>query len=198
VFFSSLGPLLYALQTLEKERQINARLSVALKHEIQQSQNMSTVVTDPKLAQQIAVMHAYAVGKRIQFRRAYSISVPRSPDVGWSRCDTPKWNFAEVEYRVDPADVPKKLVPLDVEDFGAVTWLRGPLIVNEQMVIGIRGGWLCFAEDNTVLLETLHGNKPNGNWITCMGMFDQSKRVGTHEYSTDRKTWKPTHKEVPA
>lgn len=136
----------------------------------------------------LAIQQAIIAGRKIQYKLKVSICA------SWAPLITPDnsivLNWVQYDFRVDPTDRPKKIVPLDISDFGPVTWLRGPLIQYEQMIIGIRGAWLILPERSV--------NNADNSWLTPMSMFNQTRNIGTHEYSTDRKTWHPTHKEVDA
>lgn len=79
----------------------------------------------------------------------------------------------------------KKRVPLTLEDFGAVTWIRQAGARQSFLVSGTQdytgtsvGPWVCY-------------NAYNGLSIPLKTLFDQG-----WEYSTDRVNWKPCYKEI--
>ncbi len=125
----------------------------------------------------VAIMQAYMAGKRIEYANSGSKNWKRLI----SGADCP-WDWARYTFRVDPMDKPKKLVPLDISDLGPTTWVRGQGIYGEQLVVGIKSNYLFFINTNNKYLLT--------------DFFANGR--GTHEYSSDRKTWHPTHKEVAA
>lgn len=139
------------------------------------------------LAYITAVQAAALAWKRIQW--AHKL---RAPD-GWSRLSIDDigiidgWNWTNCTFRVDPSDRPKKIVPLDVSDFGATTWVRGLGIYGEQMVVSVHpNGCICLA-----------GGQINGDGMNLyLKTICDDEQGGTHEYSTDRKVWRPTHKEI--
>lgn len=145
-----------------------------------------------------AIMKAIVDGKRIQYKSNDALPINwNNLNLSTDKSKAILLNWAVYSYRVDPTDRPKKKVPLDISDLGPVTWFRGPLIAYEQMVIGIRGGYLVFPPDS-IYDDGTKDQLKSAPWLSCMSMFNQYGNYGTHEYSTDRKTWKPTHKEVDA
>ena len=95
-----------------------------------------------------AVCQAAVAGKRIQY--AARVAGIRGATFWQDLRDsnlTPSWNWSSYDFRVDPTDKPKKCVPLDISDLGPVTWLRGPDIVGEAMVIDIHVSFVTVSPD---------------------------------------------------
>ncbi len=141
----------------------------------------------------IAIITAYAAGKKIQYRPI------NKREYGWANLsenidlNNIRLNLSHYDFRIDPTDRPKKKVPLEVSDLGPTTWLRGPNIHKCRLN---QSEALIIAIDNDSVYIMPNGILGFRSFLKLDDLFDDKKQIGTHEYSYDRKVWLPTHKEV--
>ncbi len=136
------------------------------------------------IQEQIAVMQAFAKGKRVQARL-------RSCGE-WSNIHAPTWDWRGFLYRVDPTDVDMVKAPLDRSYFeGRPAWVRYPAA---KFPGASYFGVLNIGKDGLrVYMGEAPGHAEGFKCLPYQWMVDHD-----FEYSYDCQTWLPCHKLVPA
>lgn len=116
----------------------------------------------------IEVLQAFIDGKVIQSKLCKELS----KSVDWADTSNPVWRWDVYNYRIKPEP---KLVPLTINDIPPICWIRvkGDCNRFEHLVTSCCITYISF----------------NGGKTTWRELFERS-----FEYSSDRKTWLPCHK----
>ncbi len=143
-------------------------------------------MTTMTIQEQIAVMQAFAKGKRIQSQSNHVT------DDAWCPSLHPSWDWYHHDYRVDPTDVDMVKAPLDRSVFeGRPAWLRYPAV---KFPGASYFGVLNIGKDGLrVYMGEAPGHPEGFKCLPYQWMVDHD-----FEYSYDCKTWLPCHKLVPA
>lgn len=132
-----------------------------------------TVQNDKEFAEHaMSIMRAYLNGSTIEFREHDFIKPINNNK--WLCCYvSPEWQWKTTDYRIKTEP---KLVPLTQEDIPAICWIRS---------IGFNRAYLVTLVSNIEIV--MYGdNRP----IT----LSYDNLTNGWEYSSDRKTWLPCHK----
>lgn len=135
------------------------------------------------LKEKIEVMQAALDGKPIEFWSETKFQ--------WMITNPPEFQWADIDYRVQPTPPSKKLVAMQPEDYPPVFWVRRKSYPEEHLLcVGFHGTCLKFASN-------LYGYGDHAATTYAMGGIDV-KDPRPCEYSVDRKTWLPCTKEIDA
>ena len=135
------------------------------------------------LKEKIEVMQAALDGKPIEFWSETKCQ--------WMKTNPPAFQWADVDYRVQPQPPEKKLVAMQPEDYPPVFWVRRQNNPGARQVLCVSRfcGWLAFGgEIDDIGDETT---------IHVLAGIDVANPRPC-EWSVDRRNWAPCTKEVDA
>lgn len=116
------------------------------------------------IQEKIAVMQAFADGKKVQARARSG----RPAD--WFDVDPPMWSWTTDEYRIRPSEC---LTPLTQNDIPPICWVRPPFSDDREfLVLGASLTAITYVTENSICSRSYE--------YLCTSDW---------QYSTDRKTW---------